>query len=392
MRIGIVCYASVGGSGVVATELSYALASRGHEVHLVSSELPFRWRTIPGLTFERVVMPSYPLFHEPQYVLGLTNTLVRVSRERQLDILHAHYAVPHATAAFLAHQILDSTREAGYDAPRTVTTLHGTDITLVGSDPSYARVVAFSIEQSHGVTAVSESLRAQTVQSLGISRDIRVIPNFLDCSGYQRQTDRKLTDRMCPRGDNEAVILHVSNFRPVKRVNVVLDVFRKIREHVRARLVMIGDGPDRGALENRVAELGLNRVVKFVGEQLDLVPWLSAADLFLLPSAQESFGMAALEAMACEVVVVASRVGGLPEIIDDGVTGILCAADDLDAMANRAVAVLKDAAARARMGRAASLHTRATYCVDRIVPLYEQYYGEVLDGRRSAELSARQPA
>src|SRR5579862_6042683 len=179
MRIGIICYASVGGSGVVATELSHALASRGHEVHLVSSELPFRWRTIPGLTFERVVMPSYPLFHEPQYLLGLTNTLVRVSRERQLDILHAHYAVPHATAAYLAHQILSSS--CSQRAPKTVTTLHGTDITLVGSDPSYARVVAFSIAESHGVTAVSESLRQQTIDALGVTRDIQVIPNFLSC-------------------------------------------------------------------------------------------------------------------------------------------------------------------------------------------------------------------
>jgi N-acetyl-alpha-D-glucosaminyl L-malate synthase BshA len=382
MRIGIVCYASVGGSGVVATELSHALASRGHEVHLVSSELPFRWRTIPGLSFERVVMPSYPLFHEPQYLLGLTNTLVRVSRERQLDILHAHYAVPHATAAYLAHQILDSASEPGFKAPRTVTTLHGTDITLVGSDPSYARVVAFSIERSHGVTAVSRSLREQTLHSLGIQRDVRVIPNFLDCAGYQRQANRTLGHSMCPRGDSDAVILHVSNFRPVKRVGMVLDVFRKVREKVRAKLVMIGDGPDRGALENRVAELGLGDAVTFVGEQLDLVPWLSAADLFLLPSAQESFGMAALEAMACEVVVVASRIGGLPEIIEDGVTGFLCDSKDVDGMADRAVAILKDPAGRARMGQAASAHTRATYCVDKIVPLYENYYREVLEARR----------
>jgi N-acetyl-alpha-D-glucosaminyl L-malate synthase BshA len=263
-----------------------------------------------------------------------------------------------------------------------VTTLHGTDITLVGSDPSYARVVAFSIERSHGVTAVSKSLREQTLHSLGIQRDVRVIPNFLDCAGYQRQANRTLGHSMCPRGDSDAVILHVSNFRPVKRVGMVLDVFRKVREKVRAKLVMIGDGPDRGALENRVAELGLGDAVTFVGEQLDLVPWLSAADLFLLPSAQESFGMAALEAMACEVVVVASRIGGLPEIIEDGVTGFLCDSKDVDGMADRAVAILKDPAGRARMGQAASAHTRATYCVDKIVPLYENYYREVLEARR----------
>ena len=378
MKVGIICYASVGGSGVVATELGYALAARGHEVHLVSSELPFRWRTIPGLTFERVVMPSYPLFHEPQYLLGLTNTLVRVSRERHLDILHAHYAVPHATAAFLAHEILATTSEPGFTAPRTVTTLHGTDITLVGSDPSYARVVAFSIEQSHGVTAVSESLRGQTIASLGIHRDIRVIPNFLDCALYQRMSNHRLSDLICPRAEGEAIVLHMSNFRPVKRVGLVLDVFRKIRERVRARLVMIGDGPDRGALESRVAELGLHDAVTFLGEQLDLVPWLSAADLFLLPSAQESFGMAALEAMTCEVVVVASRVGGLPEVIEDGVTGFLCDPDDVDGMAARGVSVLTDPDLRARVGRAAAMHVRSRYCVGEIVPLYEQYYEEVL--------------
>src|SRR5579862_9411879 len=216
MRIGIICYASVGGSGVVATELSHALASRGHEVHLVSSELPFRWRTIPGLTFERVVMPSYPLFHEPQYLLGLTNTLVRVSRERQLDILHAHYAVPHATAAYLAHQILSSS--CSMRAPRTVTTLHGTDITLVGSDPSYADVVAFSIEESHGITAVSQSLKEDTVRSLAVRKEIRVIPNFLDTRVWRRQLDGELRSRLS--AGTEGVIVHVSNFRPVKRVEL----------------------------------------------------------------------------------------------------------------------------------------------------------------------------
>jgi N-acetyl-alpha-D-glucosaminyl L-malate synthase BshA len=378
MRIGIVCYASVGGSGVVATELAHALAVRGHEVHLVSSELPFRWRSsVPGLSFERVLTPAYPLFREPQYLLALTNTLVRVSRERHLDILHAHYAVPHATAAYLAHQILSS--DPVCPVPRTVTTLHGTDITLIGGDPSYARVVTFSIEQSHGVTAVSSSLKRDTIQTLGLRNDIRVIPNFLDCEEYQRRPDAVLRERLCPRGEFDALVTHVSNFRPVKRVGVVLDVFRDICKHVRAKLVLVGDGPDRGTLERRVAEYGMTGVVEFVGEQLDLAPYLSVADLFLLPSVQESFGMAALEAMACGVAVVASRIGGLPEIIEDGVTGFVCPPDAIAEMAERGVRLLTDPALRSQITRTATERVRTQYCEGVIVPQYEAYYREVLE-------------
>ena len=377
MRIGIVCYASVGGSGVVATELAHALALRSHEVHLVSSELPFRWRAgVPGLSFERVLVPEYPLFREPQYLLALTNTLVRVSRERRLDILHAHYAVPHATAAFLAHQILSAT--PGITAPRTVTTLHGTDITLVGSDPSYAGVVAFSIERSHGVTAVSNSLRQDTIQALGIAREIRVIPNFLDCGVYSRQAPAAIRQPWRPVSPGEPIVMHVSNFRPVKRIDHVIDVFRRIHAQVPARLVLIGDGPDRGAAERRAADLGLAGQVDFVGEQMDLVPWLSAAHLLLLPSAQESFGLAALEAMACRVPVVASRVGGLPEIIADGVTGFLRDKDDIDGMAAQSVAVLRDAALAARVGDAAAASVQRLYCTEKVVPQYEAYYNDVL--------------
>jgi N-acetyl-alpha-D-glucosaminyl L-malate synthase BshA len=362
---------------VVATELAHALALRGHEVHLISSEPPFRWRSdVPGLSFERVQTPAYPLFREPQYLLALTNTLVRVSRERHLDILHAHYAVPHAAAAYLAHQILNS--EPGWPAPRTVTTLHGTDITLVGRDPSYARVVAFSIEQSDGVTAVSESLKRDTIRTLGIQRDVRVIPNFLDCAEYRRRPDPSIRERLCTASACDAVVMHISNFRPVKRVGMVLDVFKRIRESVRARLIMIGDGPDRGALEQRVIDEDLGESVTFLGEQLDLVPWLSAADLFLLPSAQESFGLAALEAMACQVPVIASRVGGLPDVIEDGVTGFVCDQDDVPAMAARGVSILSDAAMRETMGRAAAKSVSRRFCVDVIVPKYEEYYREIL--------------
>ncbi|HUC75525.1 MAG TPA: N-acetyl-alpha-D-glucosaminyl L-malate synthase BshA [Vicinamibacterales bacterium] len=376
LHVAILCYASVGGSGVVATELAQALAVGGHRVHVVSRERPFRWRSdIPGLSFVRVEMPTYPLFREPQYLLGLTNSIVRLSREHPIDIIHAHYAVPHATAAYLAREMLDR-GPAG--RPRTITTLHGTDITLVGSDPGYESVVAFSIERSDGVTTVSQALKQDTIRTLRIERDIQVIPNFLDCSEWRRRSDRGLRERICGPHRLEAVLTHVSNFRPVKRVEAVFEVFRRVFTRVRTALVMIGDGPDRASLEQRVANEGLNGIVQFVGEQQDLVPWLSASDVFLLASAQESFGLAALEAMACEVPVVASRVGGLPEVIDDGVTGFLCPPDAVDLMAERSLDLLTDPGKRARMGRAASERVRARFCASAIVPRYETYYGDVL--------------
>ena len=377
MNIGMVCYASVGGSGVVATELAHALARRGHQVHLISSEPPFRWRTgVPGLSFVPVEVPPYPLFREPQYLLALTTTIAHVAEERRLDIVHAHYAVPHATAAYLAERMLTSA--PAVVPPRTVTTLHGTDITLVGSDPSYARAVAFSIEQSHGVTAVSQSLKTDTVSFLGIRHDITVIPNFLDCAEYHRRPDPALRARLCPPDRYDALVIHVSNFRPVKRVEVAFEVFRRIRERVRARFVLVGDGPVREDIERRVRGLGLSDDVDLLGEQQDLVGILSCADLFLLPSAQESFGLAALEAMACEVPVVASNVGGLPEIIEDGVTGFVCAPEAVDLMAERGLALLTDAGLRESITAAAVRLVQARYCTDSVVPFYETEYLEVL--------------
>jgi L-malate glycosyltransferase len=379
MKIGMVCYASLGGSGVVATELARALAGRGHEVHLISSEPPFRWKAdVPRLSFEPVVVPSYPLFREPQYLLALANTIARVAESRRLDIVHAHYAVPHATAAYLADQMLMSS--AGMVPPRTMTTLHGTDITLVGSDPSYARVVAFSIEQSHGVTAVSESLKADSIAAVGVRKPIRVIPNFLDCSEYRRRVDERLRDELCPPG-TQAVIAHMSNFRPVKRLDTVLDVFRRLRQRgVAARLLLIGDGPLRPQIEQMALAYSLANDVIFAGEQQDPVRWLSVADLFLLPSAQESFGLAALEAMACEVPVIASDAGGLPEIVEHGVTGFVCPIDAAGQMAQHAYDLIDDQSRRAAMGRAASEMVRARYCAEQIVPLYENAYEDVLRG------------
>jgi L-malate glycosyltransferase len=375
MRIGMVCYASVGGSGVVATELAKALADRGHEVHLISSEPPFRWQGgVPRLHFHRVTVPSYPLFREPQYLLALATTIAHIADEQQLDIVHAHYAVPHATAAYLAQQMLTSAARPA--RPRTVTTLHGTDITLIGSDRSYAWAVGFSIERSDIVTAVSQSLKDSTVASLGIHRQIAVIPNFLDCVEYQQRFDPKLRAQLAPR--ETALIVHMSNFRPVKRVDAVVDVFRRIRQEASARLLLIGDGPDRTTVERRVEAYGLNDHVVFVGEERDPLRWLSVADLFLLPSAQESFGLAALEAMACAVPVISSNVGGLPEIVRNGVTGYATPPNALDEMAARAVQLIREPERRRTMGRAAAEMVRTHYCADRIVPLYETAYEQAM--------------
>ena len=376
MNIGMVCYASVGGSGVVATELGRALAERGHQIHVISSEPPFRWRDgLAGLSFVKVEVPPYPLFREPQYLLALTNTIARVAEQEQLDLVHAHYAVPHATAAYLARQMLAISPSR---TPRTVTTLHGTDITLVGSDPSYRRVVAFSIEQSDAVTTVSRSLRADTMSALGVQREIDVIPNFLDCAEYRRRPDPALRARLCPPDRYDALVIHVSNLRPVKRVDVAIEVFRRIRTRVRARFLVAGDGPVRGDVERQAVESGVGADVTFLGEQDDLVALLSVSDLFLLPSIQESFGLAALEAMACGVPVVASRVGGLPEIIEDGVTGYTCAPDDVAGMAERGVRLLTDRGLHVRIADAAAALVRESYCTGRVVPMYEAAYRRVL--------------
>lgn len=373
MNVGIVCYASVGGSGVVATELGRALARRGHEVHLISHDPPFRWRAgEPRFSFERVTVPPYPLFLEPQYLLALVNTIVRVACERRLDVVHAHYAVPHATAAYLADQMLMGV--PGAKVPRMITTLHGTDITLVGSDPSYSAVVGFSIEQSHAVTAVSASLAADTTRALGIRREIQVIPNFLDVERYQRRPDEQLRASLVGADADAAILLHMSNFRPVKRLDAVVDVFARVHASRPSYLVLVGDGPERPRIEQRVRDLDLRDRVHFAGEQPDGLPWLSLADLFLLPSAQESFGLSALEAMACEVPVIASAVGGLPEVVTEGVTGHLRDPDDVDGMAAAALALLADDAARRAMGRAAAADVRARFRMEEVVPMYEELY------------------
>jgi len=374
VNIGIICYASIGGSGIVATELGKTLASRGHHVHILSSETPFRLGDYqPGLSFHRVEAPTYPLFREPQYLLALANKIVQVSREERLDIIHAHYAVPHATAAYLARQILGAAN--GGRVPRVITTLHGTDITLLGSDRSYSEIVAFSIERSDGVTAVSESLKADTYREFGQKRDIRVIPNFVNVEAHSRGDRSALRASLAPAG--EKVVIHVSNFRPVKRVAAVIEIFKRIRAEVPAHLLMVGDGPDMSEAVRLTRKYGLN-TVRFLGDQEQVVPLLSASDLFLMPSAQESFGLAALEAMACGVPVIASRVGGVPELVEDGVTGFLCAPEDLAGMASAAVRLLTDQGLHQRVTEAA--RTRAVECFadTKIIPMYEAYYDEIL--------------
>jgi L-malate glycosyltransferase len=377
MNVGIVCYASVGGSGVIASELGKTLASRGHRVHILSTDTPFRLGDYqPGLSFHRVETPTYPLFREPHYILSLANKIVQVARAERLDIVHAHYAIPHATAAYLARQILASTQSAAHLPPKVITTLHGTDITLLGSDPSYSETVAFCIQQSDGVTAVSESLKADTERQLRLHCEIRVIPNFLDCSVHRRIDVPNLRARFAD--ESEKIAIHVSNFRPVKRVGAVIDVFARICREVPARLLMVGDGPDLGDAVQRARSLDIAGRVHFVGEQDQVLPLLSISDVFLLPSAQESFGLAALEAMACEVPVVASRVGGLPEVIAHEETGFLHALDDLDGMAQSAIRLLTDEKLHRRIATAARRTVHERFCDEEIVPMYEAYYQEVL--------------
>jgi N-acetyl-alpha-D-glucosaminyl L-malate synthase BshA len=375
VNIGIICYASVGGSGVVATELGKALAVRGHQVHLISADTPFRLGEFHvDLWFHQVQTPSYPLFREPQYLLSLANKVVQVSREFRLDVIHAHYAVPHATAALLARQVLEASGHV--PVPKVVTTMHGTDITVVGNDPSYSEIVAFSIEKADGATAVSESLRRSTGTELNVRRSITVIPNFLDCTVFKRMAAPELRRRFS-RDETCKVVIHVSNFRPVKRIEAVVSIFARICRQMPARLLLVGDGPELGTVQRVGRELGVSNRIDAVGATEAVIPLLSAADVFLLPSAQESFGLAALEAMACEVPVVASNVGGLPEVLQHGVTGFMHPLDDLDGMAKSAIALLTDPTMHGRIADAACRRVREHFCVDLVVPMYERYYERV---------------
>jgi N-acetyl-alpha-D-glucosaminyl L-malate synthase BshA len=374
MNIGIVCYASVGGSGVVAAELARCLADRGHRTHVISSDTPFRLReSADHVRFHRVETPGYPLFREPQYLLALANRLVQVAHAQRLDIIHAHYAIPHAAAAYLARQILSS---AGGHVPRTITTLHGTDVTILGADPSYRETVAFCIDQSDAVTAVSASLRDDTKRQMPVKSDIAVIPNFIECDAPRRAPDPALRARFCAPTDK--LVIHISNLRPVKQVDAVVRVFARIRERVPARLLMVGEGPELGRAEQLINELGVTAHVELIGEAQDVTGLLSVSDLFLLPSLQESFGLSALEAMACGVPVVASNVGGLPEVVIDGVTGFLHPPAEVEQMAESAIRILSDPALHARMADEGARLAVERFSSSRIVPQYETLYERAL--------------
>jgi N-acetyl-alpha-D-glucosaminyl L-malate synthase BshA len=371
MKIGITCYPTYGGSGVVATELGMELAARGHEIHFISYAPPIRLSdTNHNIQFHEVEISSYPLFDHAPYALSLAVKMMQVAESENLELLHVHYAIPHSVSALLARMMA---------APKRlpfITTLHGTDITLVGNDRSFLPITKFSIEQSDGVTAISHYLKQRTLEEFDIKRPIEVIPNFVNCDLYCRTDNLTLRTQWAP--DGEPILMHLSNFRPVKRITDVIEIFAMVREKMRAKLVMIGDGPDRGAAEHLVRKKKLTRDVHFLGKQDRVYQFLSQADLFLLPSDIESFGLAALEAMACEVPVVATDVGGLPEVVEHGVDGYLFTPREVEIAGRYALEILSQADRGRAMGKAARVNAKKKYCANDVIPIYEAYYQQVI--------------
>ena len=372
MKIGIVCYPTFGGSGVVATELGKALADHGHEVHFITYSQPARLDFFSeNLFYHEVTVSKYPLFDYPPYELALASKLVDVVSYEQLDILHVHYAIPHASAAYMAKQILASN---GIHIP-VVTTLHGTDITLVGKDRTYKPVVTFSINQSDGVTAVSQDLKNDTCKFFEIKKDIKVIPNFIDLNRFQHKAQNHFKIAIAPH--EEKIIVHTSNFRKVKRVPDVVKIFAKIVEKIPAKLLLAGDGPERSEVEQLVRELNLKDSVRFLGKLDAVEEILSVSDLFLLPSETESFGLAALEAMACKLPVISSNAGGIPELNIHGVTGFLNEVGDIDGMAANAIHILENQE-RLDAFKARALAHAKTFDIALIMPQYEAFYQEII--------------
>ncbi|MDR8392022.1 N-acetyl-alpha-D-glucosaminyl L-malate synthase BshA [Aliifodinibius sp. S!AR15-10] len=369
MNIGIVCYPTFGGSGVVATELAKGLAQRDHNVHILSYARPARLDTFrTNISYHEVNLNTYPLFEFPPYDLALANQMVSLIEYEDIDVLHVHYAVPHATSAFLAKQIMG---EKAAHVP-IITTLHGTDITIVGSDPSFKEVVDFSINQSDGVTAVSEYLKKETYDRFDIRKDIKVIPNFIDLDRFKKSDKLHFKKAICP--NDEKVVVHVSNFREVKRVPEVVSVFAKILENdIQAKLLLVGDGPDRQKAERRCRDLGICSEVRFLGKQENVEEILSIADLFLIPSGSETFGLAALEAMSCSVPVISSNIGGLPEVNIHGETGYLCDLDDVECMAEYGVKILGDENLHQELAQNARKRAEK-FEMSGIITRYEQYY------------------
>jgi len=374
MNIGITCYPTYGGSGVVATELGKSLAQRGHKVHFITYALPMRLTAmghaadsyIDNIFYHEVEMSTYPLFEFPLYSMALTSKMVEVARYEKLDLVHAHYAIPHATSAYLAKQIL------GGDL-KIVTTLHGTDITLVGQEPSFEPLMKFSIESSDVVTSVSEFLKRETIEKYGVKKDIIAIPNFVDTEIF-RPVDGKNLRRLLAPGA-EKILVHVSNFRAVKRVTDAIRAFKIILDSgIKAKFLLVGDGPDRGECEALARELGIWQQTRFLGKQAELSSILSISDVFLIPSGNESFGLSALEAMACGVPVVSSDIGGLPEVNVDGVTGFIVKMGDVAELAKKTMEILTDSDLQKKMGKAAIAHATDNFTKEKIVPIYEAAY------------------
>lgn len=372
INIGIVCYPTFGGSGVVATELGKALAKEGHRVHFITYSQPTRLDFLnENLFYHEVEFHSYPLFEYPPYELALASKMVSVVKNEKLDLLHVHYAIPHASAAYVAKQILKS---EGIYIP-VVTTLHGTDITLVGKDPSYEPVVTFSINQSDGVTAVSEDLRRETYEHFKITVDIDVIPNFIDLDKFKKQKKDHFKKAICPNG--ESLVVHTSNFRKVKRIGDVIQIFANIHQAIPSKLLMIGDGPERAKAEAQSRELGIENDVRFLGKLEAIEEVLSVADLFLMPSEKESFGLAALEAMACEVPLISSNAGGLPELNVQGITGFMSEVGDVEDMSRKALFILDKK--NLPTFKENALKRAREFDIANILPLYERVYQRVIE-------------
>jgi L-malate glycosyltransferase len=373
MKIGIVCYPTFGGSGVLATELGMALSDKGYEVHFITYEQPVRLAQNfhPNIYFHEVKVPTYPLFDFPPYETALASAMVNVIVNQQLDILHLHYAIPHASAAYFARQILKKT---GQDIP-FITTLHGTDITLVGRDATYAPVVTFSINESDAITAVSHSLKEETLRSFKIEKEIQVIPNFVDIKRFYQTDKEHFKQMLAPEG--ERILVHVSNFRTVKRVPDVIKVFDKVKKEIPAKLLMIGDGPERQNVEDFARSLGIYNDVRFLGKQEQISEILSIADLFILPSETESFGLSALEAMACSVPVISTNSGGLPEINVNGITGFMSDVGDVASMSKNAIYILGDED-RLQQFKKGAIEQARKFEKQHVIPMYEKLYCDVI--------------
>lgn len=374
MKIGITCYPTYGGSGVVATELGKVLAAKGHEVHFISYALPHRLTNfVENIYFHEVEISNYPLFEFQLYTLALTSKIVEVVKYEKLDLIHVHYAIPHAVSGYLSKQIL---KKLGTDL-KVITTLHGTDITLVGLEPSFLPLVKFSIEESCGVTAVSRFLKEKTLTNYHIEKDINVIYNFIDTELFKPGCCSAFRDHVAPNG--EKILVHTSNFRPVKRVPDTIRIFDQVRKEMPSKLLLVGDGPERSECERLARELGINKDVLFLGKQDGLVEILSASDLFLLPSQSESFGLSALEAMSCGVPVISTSVGGLPELVNHNETGFIAEIGDTDRMARYAIDLLTNEKKYQEFSKNSRARAVNDFEKNKIVPQYEQYYQDVLN-------------